>query len=391
MPKVGMRMFKTAIAVFLCFIVYLFRKNGIPFYSAIAAVLCIQQDMKNSKKQAKSRLISTLVGGILGIPILWILQEYKWLQIDVIHYMIVSIMIIPALYIPVLIKQPQSSYISCVVFMSITVSHIHDENPFVFGVNRMIDTLIGIGIALLVNKITIHKTLNQHQSCCIIMQNKKDIQSLLEPYEAYHLQQLLHQNANITFITPLHPADMNIFTNRFQTDYYAFQGIIKYHSSTQLLECNTVLNITLWKTLYEECKKMNIYPFVYAIRDGVLYTHYENMTCTATKEVYDATKANTMYRYQFHKNIVTELDMDAVCLEMYIEEKSYNKVLKLIKKHPDIQYTDDLYHNKYHCIRVFAKQLGYIQTNKKTDVIFTYQKQQTIKDLYKLFYTKSLK
>lgn len=390
MPKVGMRMLKTAIAVFLCFIVYLFRENGIPFYSAIAAVLCIQQDMKNSKKQAKSRLISTLVGGILGIPVLWLLQEYKWLQVDVIHYMIVSIMIIPALYIPVLIKQPQSAYISCVVFMSITVSHIHDDNPFIFGVNRMIDTFIGIGIALLVNKITVHKTLNQHQSCCIIIQDNKDIESLFESYEAYHIQQLLRQKANITFVTPFHPSYMNTFTDYFHTDYYAFHGVLKYNSSTQLLECNTLLNTTLWQSIYEECRKKNMYPFVYTIRDGVLYTHYENLRCSIMKEIYDLTKVNVMYRYQFHKNIILELDENAVCLEFYIEEKNNNKVLELIKKYPNIQYIDDSYHKKY-CIRVFAKQSGCIHLVEKPSVTFTYKKNKTLKDLYKLFYSKSLK
>ena len=35
-PKIGMRLIKTAVAVFLCFLVDFFRDGGTPFYSAIA-------------------------------------------------------------------------------------------------------------------------------------------------------------------------------------------------------------------------------------------------------------------------------------------------------------------------------------------------------------------
>ena len=42
-PKIGLRMIKSAVAVFLCFVIYLLRgQHGMPFYSAIAAVLCMQ-------------------------------------------------------------------------------------------------------------------------------------------------------------------------------------------------------------------------------------------------------------------------------------------------------------------------------------------------------------
>ena len=47
MPKIGLRMIKTSIAVFLCFLIYVLRnEQGIVFYSCIAAVLCVQQDSR---------------------------------------------------------------------------------------------------------------------------------------------------------------------------------------------------------------------------------------------------------------------------------------------------------------------------------------------------------
>ena len=40
----------------------------------------------------------------------------------------------------------------CVVFLCITTTHVTHENPLTFGIARIIDTTIGIIIALLINK-----------------------------------------------------------------------------------------------------------------------------------------------------------------------------------------------------------------------------------------------
>ncbi len=54
-PKIGMRLIKTAIAVFLCFLVDFFRDGGTPFYSAIAAILCMQPELGSSLKVGKRK------------------------------------------------------------------------------------------------------------------------------------------------------------------------------------------------------------------------------------------------------------------------------------------------------------------------------------------------
>lgn len=65
--------------------------------------------------------------------------------------MLLAMCIIPLLYVTVVLKKTTASYITCVVFLSITVSHAADVNPYLFALNRMADTLIGIFVSLLVN------------------------------------------------------------------------------------------------------------------------------------------------------------------------------------------------------------------------------------------------
>ena len=153
MPKVGLRILKSALAVFLCFVVYLVRQDGMPFYSAIAAVLCMQPYVRHSLTAALNRTVGTLIGGAYGLLILLLLRLGPIAARPLLGYGIISAAIIPLMYLTVLIKKTPATYITCVVFLSVVVSHGMDTTPYWFALNRVIDTLIGIFISLLVNTL----------------------------------------------------------------------------------------------------------------------------------------------------------------------------------------------------------------------------------------------
>ena len=153
MPKVGLRILKSALAVFLCFVVYLVRQDGMPFYSAIAAVLCMQPYVRHSFTAALNRTVGTLIGGAYGLLILLLLRLGPIAARPLLGYGIISAAIIPLMYLTVLIKKTPATYITCVVFLSVVVSHGMDTTPYWFALNRVIDTLIGISISLLVNTL----------------------------------------------------------------------------------------------------------------------------------------------------------------------------------------------------------------------------------------------
>lgn len=148
----GMRVIKTVIAVYICFLIS-FIKKSLPFYSVIAAILCMQNDSKNSWQAGKSRIIGTLIGGVYGFIAIILISFFKIELFNYIHYLVLSLFLIPIIYSNVYLKVPNSTYISCVVFLSITVSHGGDMAPMYFALNRVIDTLIGIGVSLVINKI----------------------------------------------------------------------------------------------------------------------------------------------------------------------------------------------------------------------------------------------
>ncbi|WP_200804865.1 FUSC family protein [Anaerosalibacter sp. Marseille-P3206] len=147
----GMRVIKTVIAVYLCFLISFIRKTS-PFYSAIASILCMQNSHDNSFKVGKNRMIGTIIGGLYGLLVIVGIDYINVELFSPIYYLILSLFLIPIIYTNVYCKTASSTYISCVVFLSITVSHIGDASPTIFALNRIIDTLIGILISLLINK-----------------------------------------------------------------------------------------------------------------------------------------------------------------------------------------------------------------------------------------------
>lgn len=155
-PKVGMRIIKTFIAVLICAMIGFFL-NRIPFYSMIAAVLCLQSDIKSSLKTALSRTIGTFIGGAYGLILLLIVSYTHITPLSFFYYLLTSLCTIPLIYTTVLCKQTSSAYITCVVFFSITISHITDISPFYFVWLRVSETLIGIAVALVINYIIKNK------------------------------------------------------------------------------------------------------------------------------------------------------------------------------------------------------------------------------------------
>ncbi len=150
---IGMRVIKTVIAVYICFLLSYLREDSIPFYSAIASILCMQNDSKTSLKFGKNRIIGTFIGGLYGFLAVILIDLIEIELFNYIHYLILSLFLIPIIYTNVYLKTTNSTYISCVVFLSITVSHGGDIAPMYFAFNRIVDTLIGIGVSLGVNLI----------------------------------------------------------------------------------------------------------------------------------------------------------------------------------------------------------------------------------------------
>ncbi len=148
---IGMRIWKTFIAAFICAMSG-YITNTEPFYSMIAAILCMQASTEESIKKGVSRLIGTLIGGIFAVLVLLLIDFTPLEPFSAVYYIIISFCVVPLIYTNVLLKQDASSYITCVVFLCIVLPHYNEGNHYLFALSRMLETAFGVMISVIINK-----------------------------------------------------------------------------------------------------------------------------------------------------------------------------------------------------------------------------------------------
>lgn len=207
-PHIGMRIIKSALGVLICFAIYFMRgKQGAPFYSALAVLWCIQNQTKNTVQNALQRTVGTGIGATYGLIYILIKQRVPQLGDSFLHYCIISIALIPIIYTTVAIKQKKASYFSCVVFLSIVVNHLMDENPYIFVANRSLDTLIGIFVGLVLNSVCIHGEYDRDTLFIADVDRAMDgLSTGITPFSQIMIKNMLEKGMLLTFMTLRTPA-----------------------------------------------------------------------------------------------------------------------------------------------------------------------------------------
>lgn len=216
-PKIGLRIIKSAVAVFLCYLFNYFRgENGIVFYSQLSVLWCIQSYISTTKQNAWQRIVGTFIGAGFGLVVLLLfvlMRNVSLPENDLVLYLIkgliTSIGIIFVLYTSVILNKKNASYFSCVVFLSIVVIHGGDNNPFLFTLNRVVDTMVGIFIGVTVNLF--HLPRKQHKEILFISgldDTLLDSHYHLNDYCKVELNRMIEEGLNFTLSTMRPPASI---------------------------------------------------------------------------------------------------------------------------------------------------------------------------------------
>lgn len=151
-PHVGMRIFKTGVAVLAVFFFYLFVKrpeNGL-LMAMIATIVSLQDTVNKSLRIGVIRLIGTALGGLIGIGLIWCTAFVGAAQHQLIIAVMNSLGVVLSISICVWWGIGEGAVIACVVFTAIFLNAAGDS-PYLYALNRMLDTVIGIVISVIVN------------------------------------------------------------------------------------------------------------------------------------------------------------------------------------------------------------------------------------------------
>lgn len=148
----GPRIRKTGLAVLISMIISYYRPGeGLAFYSAIAAIICMQQNVHKTFHKGLGRIIGTIFGGTMGL--IYLLAFPAGSIPEIARLIIIAGLVTIIIWIMASVNKKDAVSIAGIVFLSVTINHAGDLVPLNFALSRIIDTLIGVLVAFFVNYI----------------------------------------------------------------------------------------------------------------------------------------------------------------------------------------------------------------------------------------------
>ena len=158
----GMRVIKTFLAITICLIIEHFRGTSMPYHSSIAAIVCMQPTLKSTFKTAGDRTIGTLIAGLYSFLFITIFHQQLQMRSDSLgYYVLIGVMTLPLMMLIIALKKQGGLAITVVVFILIVIS-AGETNPLNYTIERVLGTLIGIGVALFINWLPILNKIGKH-------------------------------------------------------------------------------------------------------------------------------------------------------------------------------------------------------------------------------------
>ena len=338
LPPIGGRILKSALSVALCMAVYYLRTllpigNGLPFYSALAAIWCLQPNYETTKNNAGQRIIGTFIGALYGF--LFIVSiDLVDMEVPIIVYLLASLLIIPVIYTTVVLNKKDAAFFSCSVFLSIALTHSLDENPNIFVINRILDTFIGIGVGVLVNSI--HFPGKQDKNTlyvCGIDDVLINDDPSVSHYSAVELNRLIDSGLKFTVSTVHTPSKVVSLMKgvKLELPIIVMDGAAVYDLKKKEYLATEYLSTDVCATAERIIKKKGMHCFVNVMYDSTVLIFYSELNNYAEKELFDAYRESPYRNYissRFRRNDETEHVLYLTVLETEAKVKMLNEALK---------------------------------------------------------------
>ena len=384
LPHIGMRIIKSALGVLICFVIYLIRgKQGTPFYSALAVLWCIQNQTRNTFGNALQRTIGTGIGALYGLVYILAKMGLPDVGDGILHYLLISVTLIPIIYSTVVIQQKKASYFSCVVFLSIVVNHLMDENPYVFVLNRTLDTLIGIFVGLVLNTVHIHGKLDRNKLFVMDLDRAMDgFSGGLTSYSQVSIKNMLEDGANITFMTMRTPAGFleGMPDVKPKLPIIAMGGAILYDIKENRYPKVYVISSEQAGNIEQFIENRGFNVFTTVILEDVLIIYYNDLKNDAEKDIYRKMHKSPYRNYLNKTRPVEQAAVYMMCIDKTDRIEQLLKEIWNCKIYDELKimsYPSDEYKG-YSYIKIYNKNasvknmIDYIKNQAGTSGVVTF-------------------
>ena len=104
-------------------------------------------------------MLGTLVGGVVGVLTVYAMDTLNILHIDLLRYLLLSLLLIPIIEFALFIKKPDIAGMACMVVMCLVVDP--GDKPAVYSIERLFETSVGVVLACGIDVLLPHQPVPQ--------------------------------------------------------------------------------------------------------------------------------------------------------------------------------------------------------------------------------------
>ena len=293
-PLPGQRIMRSVVSVWLCIVIYYIRgQRGEPFYSVIAALQCVQPYSSNMLSEGRERITGTLIGAFWGAVIVFsdLLPVGDSFRVSIIHYSLLGILTGLVIYSTVLLNIAQYALFSAVVFLGISMYHLEDVNPYLHVFYRTLETIIGVGVAIVVNSVHLPRTRDRTTLFVSGIDHvlfREDRQ--LSRFTTVELNRFLDDGMRFTVSTRQTPATVRelLSSINLKLPIIAMDGAVLYNLNTMNYIRTVKMEPGLVKLVTDFLNGEGIPFFTNTVQDNLLVIYFRDYKDLILEEVRDA-------------------------------------------------------------------------------------------------------
>lgn len=389
--KIGLRTIKTTFAIFISMMIYFILKQinedlslwFSPFFSSIAAAFSIQPGRNVSIQMGKRRAIGSLIGGFLGMFLVFILLQILCSGGSIndlksgpplnlfIYLTICSLGILILIPLALKLKQKDAVFVCILTYCSITIG-VYTLPELQYGLNRILSTLIGIGIAIIISAYRFPRKRQTNIMFTVAVNTLLD-KNTIDNKIKYKLNYLYDYNVDVVFTSHYSEAELDVILEgiNITNKLLVLNGAALYDSKKKTYHNETAFTIEEKNEIDNILNDNNLFALRYVITEyfnklDVFYNkdlpqHYKDID---DRLEYDYIKADIL-----EDTLVTQYHFIDSLDNINKIKDLFNKYSCTIRKYDDEYFS--LYINSNNTSKI--NQINYLNSNNKKIVSFVYK------------------
>ncbi len=154
--RIGLRTIKTGLSVFICILISIVFQRATYIVAALTAVFTLREDMINTLKFGKHRVAGNIFGALFSLVAIFIFEHVgdgKLVQLFVMPLLIIFMISLLSHF-----GYHEGTVGACATLMTILFM-IPDHESYRYALDRVVDSFIGMFVAIIVNSLLPNKNL----------------------------------------------------------------------------------------------------------------------------------------------------------------------------------------------------------------------------------------